>query len=290
MPETTDNYHHIPIRDQSDFVEDSFKTIDISEDQGIKAVIGKLKSDPSGPTHIMKYMFDVGKWSMAECQKWVADHKKRAGLEKRSFDAGLIGFSKEEHNIVNLRGLAIPYNKLSDNPIPEFPSNIKERILPGAFSKSLKSGRDVMMLWNHEMKYIFGRTSKGTLQLNEGNDGVSFINVPPESNWAKDLLPSIKRGDYSNMSFTFSDDVEPNWSLEDGKYVRNVREATLYEISLVPLAAYETTSIGMRSSEFMVINGTVLPDPTFQLKKVETELNQFKAIEEQFNNLKKIWL
>lgn len=74
-PETTDNYHHIPVRDKGDFVDDSFRTITLSEDQGIKAVIGKLKSDPDGSTKTQKYMFDVNKWTMEEAQSWVSDHK-----------------------------------------------------------------------------------------------------------------------------------------------------------------------------------------------------------------------
>jgi HK97 family phage prohead protease len=290
MPvDVTDQYIRIRVKDPDLFVEGSFRTITISQEQGIKSVIGKLKSDPNGSTVIQNYMFDKDKWTVAEAEKWVEDHKKRSGIEKRSFDSGLIGFSKEDHNVVRLTGLAIPYNKLSDNPISNMPK-VRERILPGAFKRSVEGDRDIMMLWNHELKYIFGRTSKRTLILNEGNDGVTFDNVPPESNWAKDLLPSIKRGDYTNMSFSFSDNVEPDWTLENGEYVRNVRDATLFEISLVPFAVYETTSIGQRSSEFMIVDGLVFPDPTFEQRKMEADLNQFKAIEEKFNNLKKVWL
>lgn len=80
-PETTDNYHHVPVRSKNDFVSESFRTIDISADQGIKAVIGKLKSEPEGSTKIQKYLFDVEKWSMDEAKKWVEDHKKEAEPE-----------------------------------------------------------------------------------------------------------------------------------------------------------------------------------------------------------------
>ncbi len=288
MPESTNNYHHIPIQDSGDFVDGSFATIDLSKDQGIKAVIGKLKSDPSGPTHIQKYLFDVEKWTLADAQKWVSDHKKRSGIEKRSFDSR-IGFSKEDHNEIRLRGRGIPYGELSDNPIQGMP-DMKERILPGAFRKSLESGRDVMMLWNHELKYVFGRTSRKTLELSEDEKGVNFVNYPPDSNWAKDLLPSIKRGDYSNMSFSFKDDVRPYLTLEDGKYVRNVSQATLYEISLVPNAVYETTSVGLRAAGQFLIDGMMFPDPTTEQKRAIDDLDQFKKIEEKFNNLKEHWL
>jgi hypothetical protein len=78
-PEETDAFIHIPVRDAGDFVQDSFRTIDIDADKGIKAVIGKLKSDPEGSTHIQKFLFDKSKeWTMEKAQAWVDEHKRAA--------------------------------------------------------------------------------------------------------------------------------------------------------------------------------------------------------------------
>ena len=283
MTMTELKYHRIPVLD-GDFINES--TTDIDAERGVRATIGKMKD--SDYIHIREYLFDTEKWSISDADRWVADHKQRSGMEKRSFDT-VIGFSKEDRNEVRLRGLAIPYGQMSDNPIQGMP-DMKERIMPGAFRKSLESGRDIMMLWNHELKYIFGRTSRNTLELHEDERGISFINNPPDSNWAKDLLPSIKRGDYSNMSFSFKDDVKPDLTLENGKYVRNVRQATLYEISLVPFAVYETTSVGLRSAGQFIIDGMMLPDPSAEQKRAVQELDHFKEVEEQFNQLKGQWL
>lgn len=289
MPETTEEYHHIPVKSKELFIETSYRTINISKDEGIKAVIGKLKSDPDGSTHVQKYLFDVDKWSMAEAEKWVEDHKKRSGVEKRSFDSNL-GISID-NKVTTLLGMAIPYNRLSVNPIEGLP-NIKERILPGAFKRSVESGSDIFMLWNHELKYVFGRTSKGTLRLREDQNGVMFENVPPESQWVKDLIPSIKRGDISNMSFSFADNVGPTWTKEEGKNVRNVRDATLFEISVVTFPVYESTSVYSRSSEFMIVDDVVL-DYVSEEKVVEqtrTEAERFKNLDDKFESLKKQWL
>ncbi len=290
QPEESEKYISVRLKDPALFIDSTFRFITLSEEQGIFAISGKLKADGTdGPMVIQAYRFLKEKgWDIEKSEKWVGEHKQRAGVEKRSFDAA-IGFSKEEHNQIRLQGLAIPYGKLSDNPIIGMP-DIKERILPGAFRKSLESGRDVMMLWNHELKYIFGRTTRKTLMLNEDEKGVNFTNFPPDSGWAKDLMPSIKRGDYNNMSFSFKDDVRAGMTLEDGKYVRNVSQATLYEISLVPVAVYETTSIGMRGADQFIVDGMILPDPTSEQKRAVAELDQFKEIEEKFNNLKKQWL
>lgn len=290
QPEESEKYVSVRIKDPALFMDESFRFITISEDQGIFAIAGKLTADGSdGPMIIQTYRFLKEKgWDIEKSQKWVGEHKQRSGLEKRSFDS-TIAYSIEERNTVRLQGLAIPYNQVSDNPITGMPG-IKERILPGAFRKSLASGRDVMMLWNHEVKYVFGRTTRKTLTLNEDEKGVTFMNYPPDSSWAKDLLPSIKRGDYNNMSFSFKDDVKAGMTLEDGKYVRNVSQATLYEISLVPVAVYETTSIGMRGADQFIIDGMMLPDPTSEQKRTMAEIDQFKAVEEKFHNLKSQWL
>lgn len=74
--ETTDKFHHIPVRNKNLFIDGSFRTIDISVKEGIKAVIGKLKTDPQGTTKVQKYLFDVKKWTLERAKAWVKEHKK----------------------------------------------------------------------------------------------------------------------------------------------------------------------------------------------------------------------
>jgi len=75
-PEETEEFVHIRVRDPEDFVEGSFRTIEIDAEKGIKAVIGKLKSDPQGSTKIQKFIFDKSKdWTMEKAQAWVKEHK-----------------------------------------------------------------------------------------------------------------------------------------------------------------------------------------------------------------------
>lgn len=75
MPvETTDKYVRVRVRDPGDFEEGSFRTIDISEEQGISAVIGRPKG--SDKTEVQSYLFDKERWSEAEAEAWVKEHKK----------------------------------------------------------------------------------------------------------------------------------------------------------------------------------------------------------------------
>jgi len=277
-PDVTEESIRLRQKDPSLFVDDSFRTIDISEEKGIKAIVGKLKSDQDGVMVVQSYIFDKEKWSVEEAEKWVDEHKKRSGMEKRAGD-GNIRLSIE-NKLARLSGTAIPYNALSVNPIPGL-SGIRERILPGAFKRSLDSQNDVFMLWNHELKYVFGRTSRGTLRLKEDQNGVQFENDIPDAQWAKDLIPSIKRGDISNMSFSFKDNVEPSWTREGKEIVRNVRDATLYEISVVTYPVYESTSVYARSGELVVVDGNIILDYTPPEKIAERESERA----ERFNNL-----
>lgn len=73
-PETGD-YIRVSIRDEGDFQQDSFRTIDIDEEQGIKAVIGR----PIGKdtTEVQTYLFDKEKWTAGEAKEWVVEHEER---------------------------------------------------------------------------------------------------------------------------------------------------------------------------------------------------------------------
>lgn len=75
-PDVTENYIRIRVEDPDKFVDDSFRTITISAADRIKAVIGKYKTDPTGPTHVQSYLFDKDKWTVSEAQAWVDEHAK----------------------------------------------------------------------------------------------------------------------------------------------------------------------------------------------------------------------
>ena len=75
-PDVTENYIRVRIRDPKTIVEGSFRTITISASRGIKGVIGKLKKDPDGATHIQSVLFDKKKWSTDDALAWVKEHKE----------------------------------------------------------------------------------------------------------------------------------------------------------------------------------------------------------------------
>ncbi len=79
--EVTENYIRIRVKDPDLFIEESFRIVMISTAKGIKAVMGKLKEPPEGQAGSMvaqSYLFDKGRWTVAEAETWVKDHGKEA--------------------------------------------------------------------------------------------------------------------------------------------------------------------------------------------------------------------
>jgi hypothetical protein len=79
--EETDEYIRHRVRPPEDFLPDEFKTVDISAEQGIVSIMGKLKPEnvPEGNDAdsmvVQNVMFDKTKdWDMEKAKKWVADH------------------------------------------------------------------------------------------------------------------------------------------------------------------------------------------------------------------------
>lgn len=141
--ETTEEYHHIPVTDKSQFVDGSFRTIDITD--GVKAVVGKLKSDPQGSTHVQKYLFDVDKFSLEEAKKWVKDHKKSVEDESEK------SFNQEEvknENIIGDKGISdgfeAGFSDLSDNVVGEIDEIIegKEMNLDEIIEKAIEEAQE----------------------------------------------------------------------------------------------------------------------------------------------------
>mgnify|MGYP001614491968 CR=1 FL=1 len=87
MPvDVTDKFIRIRIKDPGLFVADSFRTITLSEKDGIQAIIGKLKTNPSGNTEVQAYLFDKNKWTVERAKKWVEDNKKaNNNMETKAF-------------------------------------------------------------------------------------------------------------------------------------------------------------------------------------------------------------
>ena len=139
-----------------------------------------------------------------------------------------------------IRGYAAVFNEWSMDL-----GGFVERIQPGFFAPVLEG--DIRALWQHDSSYVLGRTTNGTLRLAEDATGLAVEITPPDSQWARDALVSLRRGEVNQMSFAFRV-AEERWEpAEAGPAQRTLlRAADLYEVSPVTFAAYPQTSVSAR--------------------------------------------
>lgn len=140
-----------------------------------------------------------------------------------------------------IRGYAAVYGIWSDEL-----GFFKEKIAPGAFKEVLD--QDTRALWNHNPDYVLGRTTNGTLKLSEDKTGLYYEVEPPDTQWARDLLTSIDRGDVTQNSFGFIvGDDEWRESPEEGVTRTITKVHELLDVSPVTYPAYPDATIHARS-------------------------------------------
>lgn len=126
-----------------------------------------------------------------------------------------------------------------------------ERIKAGAFDRALAERQDVRALFNHDPNHVLGRSKSGTLRMTADSVGLRYEVDMPNTQTARDLAESVKRGDVSGSSFAFSvtsegQEIERS---KDGTTYRNIKDADLYDVSVVTYPAYESATSGIRTAE-----------------------------------------
>ena len=162
------------------------------------------------------------------------------GRERRSLPLETLEIRQEDEGR-RIVGYAAVFDQLSE---PLF-GGFREKIAKGAFKKTIREA-DVRALWNHDPNYVLGRTKSGTLKLREDDRGLAIEIDPPDTQWARDLMTSIERGDVDQMSFGFRV-VKESWDRDaDGTIIRTLREVELFDVSPVTFPAYPQTSVQVR--------------------------------------------
>lgn len=153
-----------------------------------------------------------------------------------------------------IAGHAAVFNSLSVDL-----GGFRERILPGAFKDSIERGDDVRALWQHDTKFVLGRTKNDTLSLVEDEAGLAYEATPPAATFARDAIAQIRGGYVDQSSFGFF--VPPGgdrWLVEGNQNVRELLNVTLFDVSPVTFPAYEETDVDMRQVEAAGIRAPAL--------------------------------
>lgn len=137
-------------------------------------------------------------------------------------------------------GIGVPYEKLSVDL-----GGWRERFRLGAFREHLETNPDVAGLMNHDYHWLLGRTKSGTMRLADTPDGVRVEIDMPDTQYARDAVASIKRGDLAGISVRFIA-IEDEWRNTPEGQIREVIKAEQREYSLTGFPAYPDTTAALR--------------------------------------------
>jgi len=170
----------------------------------------------------------------------VVPRSKGSDVEFRSFTGEL----RAEGDGNTFVGYAAVFNSPSE-PLP-----FVERILPGAFSKTLRERkRDIRLYVNHDSNLVLASRRSGTLRLSEDDRGLRVEADLPDTTAGRDIRELMRTGVVDKMSFGFQVDRRgDSWS-DDGTE-RVLSSVRLFEVSVVTgFPAYDATMATVRSLE-----------------------------------------
>jgi HK97 family phage prohead protease len=188
--------------------------------------------------------------------------RERKGYQRRSFTLANVRASDggSDGKATTIDGYAAVFGEWAE--IQDWWFGYKERIQDGAFTKTLKEA-DVRALFNHNPDWVLGRNKAGTLTLREDNHGLASTILPPDTQWARDLVESMRRGDINQMSFGF-EVVKDMWVFSKDPTVmdeRTILEVKLWDVSIVTYPAYAQTEASVRTSIAALQRYLAPPEP-----------------------------
>ena len=176
------------------------------------------------------------------------------GVKKRSRRDAIDGDPDPDPNAPSvIHGHAAVFEEPTD--LGYFTETVKR----GAFTRTLEED-DIRCLFNHDSNHVLARNMASTLQLREDFRGLYFEAEPPDTQFARDLMTSIERGDISGCSIGFSVRGYNIRRGDDGSIFRDLTDLKLFDVSPVTYPAYESTDVNVRSLEEIVAEFRHGPD------------------------------
>jgi len=202
-------------------------------------------------------------------------------IEKRHFFSELRADGNDDRR--TLRGHAAVFDTMSQPIMGMF----REVILPGAFDEVLQD--DVRALFNHDPNIVLGRTKSGTLKIGIDERGLTYEVDLPNTQQARDLWESIKRGDISQSSFAFSVEKD-EWRSQNGEEIREIHKVKkLMDVSPVAYPAYTEADVSTRSMDTWKGRTMEKEEPKSEVEKYDdSELRAlFDELKRENENLKR---
>jgi len=262
MPiDISDEYIRIRVAQAGSFEDNSFRISWISQDEGIKAVVGRKKGEEG--TSVQSLLFVKDKWTVERAKKWVTDHDYRIQADEgESLELSELPVYAGESALVRL------FDTSLDGHIAESDINLSEETATGdilfsgyAITDTLIEDRNFRipytawtwkdafkqfngrLLGFHEDRSVpIGKIDKHEVIKDKGLfvDGRIFSENPPV------LLRAVRERVLKSFSVGFRME---EWSYDEKTEVLTVIKGSLKEVSLVNLPADPDAGFVIRNSE-----------------------------------------
>jgi HK97 family phage prohead protease len=149
----------------------------------------------------------------------------------------------DENQPPRISGYAAVFDSMSEDL-----GFFREEIDSHAFDNVMGTSPDVRALFNHDANCVLGRTKAGTLRLNLDARGLAYEIDPPDTQVARDLMVSMRRGDVTQSSYAFIVKRDQWTDNADGSITRRVLEIEeLFDVSPVTYPGFASTSAQVHS-------------------------------------------
>lgn len=202
-----------------------------------------------------------------------------------------------------IEGYAIVFNK-SSVLIRSEGAPFYEVVLPEAVDGVLEKS-DVFALLDHDKKRgVLARSynRSGSLTLTQDSKGIKYSFSAPNTPLGDEVVEAVRRGDLrgSSFSFTVMNDGATMERRSDGTRLRTIRKFnSIQDISVVYNAAYQDTSVALRSLEELeasekeeerkLAEEAIIDEPIVGVSEAEIAIApevDYSEFERRINNLK----
>lgn len=166
--------------------------------------------------------------------EWVGE----PGTIRRFSPLGIaVPTSQEAGAVTVIEGYVVRYDTDFDM------GDVVERVAPGAFSKTLESGADVICTFNHNVNQLLGRRASGTATFEDRPEGLWMSCKLPNTTIGRDVAEMVLRGDLTGQSFYGRNPVYRKQLRPGQKPVMLLTRVDLVEAGVVSRPAYKSSSV-----------------------------------------------
>lgn len=160
--------------------------------------------------------------------------------EKRYIE---IRAQQDDNNNMVVTGMPVVFDQATEinDPMGSYMEIIQRNALEGI------DLTDTRLLYNHDFSSVPLAKAPKTMELWVNEKGLNMRAVLPNTEQGRSVYEAVKRQDLDGMSFSFTtDDGGSQYDVEKRtRVISKIRK--IYECSIVPFPAYQTTSVEARS-------------------------------------------